>query len=126
MPAWLPTGAAGRQVTTYLLAGAGSGADAPDNLDDRESADSTAGGVDFMLSPVARLADIVAPRRGADRRLAATIATMAGARRQRGTDRAIVDVNRRSGADTDLPGYLALFYQYRLEATGTHAGLPVD
>ncbi|STS87187.1 integral membrane sensor signal transduction histidine kinase [Klebsiella variicola] len=43
-----------------------------------------------------------------------------------GLDRAVVDVDRRSDAGADLPGYLALSYQYRLEATGARAGLPAD
>lgn len=38
------------------LAGAGSGAGAPDNIDDRKPLDPAAGGADFPLSPAARLA----------------------------------------------------------------------
>ena len=41
-------------------------------------------------------------RAGADRRLVAAIAAVAGARRERGTDRAVVDADRRPDAGADL------------------------
>ena len=60
------------------MAGAGGGAGAPDNFDDRKPADSAAGGVDLALPAAARLADAAASGRGVNGRRAAAIAAVAG------------------------------------------------
>ncbi|SSM19711.1 Uncharacterised protein [Klebsiella pneumoniae] len=78
MPPRLLASAAGNRVAAYLLAGAGGGAGAPDNFDDRKPADAAAGGVDLALPAAARLADAAAPGRGVNGRRAAAIAAVAG------------------------------------------------
>ena len=78
VPARLLAGAAGNRVAADLLAGAGSGAGAPDNIDDRKPADPPAGGADLAISPAARLADASASGRGVNGRRASAIAALAG------------------------------------------------
>ena len=75
MPPRLLASAAGNRVAAYLLAGAGGGAGAPDNFDDRKPADCCR-----LISRYRqqRLADAAASGWGVNGRRAAAIAAVAG------------------------------------------------